>query len=271
MRAADPPPGRRGHHGAALQPPAAGGAGTVRPRGDRRPRPRRLRGRAGRPAPPGRGGLPAAHAPTTSARWSWRAPSRASSTRTPASTASTSRPRSSDVGELSLALGAAGIGILALTPELATLEDLFFRLTEGTRGRRAPEPATRRLAPRRDARRTAEQRLDRRRGAGRLPARAPRPSTRRSTAGSCASSSPRSAPIWASRWSAILPLFFVIFQNVHQHHHGGADSIFAAQITQSGPRHAGADAAVPVGLHAAADRRRWSRATSSPTRTATAR
>jgi ABC-2 type transport system ATP-binding protein len=35
------------------------------------------------------------------------------------------------VGALSLALGAAGIGILALTPELATLEDLFFRLTEG--------------------------------------------------------------------------------------------------------------------------------------------
>ncbi len=37
----------------------------------------------------------------------------------------------SDVGALSLALGAAGVGILALTPELATLEDLFFRLTEG--------------------------------------------------------------------------------------------------------------------------------------------
>ncbi len=36
----------------------------------------------------------------------------------------------SDVGALSLALGAAGVGILALTPELATLEDLFFRLTE---------------------------------------------------------------------------------------------------------------------------------------------
>jgi ABC-2 type transport system ATP-binding protein len=35
------------------------------------------------------------------------------------------------VGALSLALGRAGIGILALTPELATLEDLFFRLTEG--------------------------------------------------------------------------------------------------------------------------------------------
>ncbi len=37
-----------------------------------------------------------------------------------------------DVGALSIALGAAGVGILALTPELATLEDLFFRLTEGT-------------------------------------------------------------------------------------------------------------------------------------------
>jgi ABC-2 type transport system ATP-binding protein len=35
------------------------------------------------------------------------------------------------VGALSLALGQAGIGILALTPELATLEDLFFSLTEG--------------------------------------------------------------------------------------------------------------------------------------------
>ena len=38
------------------------------------------------------------------------------------------------VGELSLALGRAGIGILTLTPELATLEDLFFRLTEGAAG-----------------------------------------------------------------------------------------------------------------------------------------
>ncbi len=39
-----------------------------------------------------------------------------------------------DVGELSLALARDGIGILALTPELATLEDLFFRLTEGGNG-----------------------------------------------------------------------------------------------------------------------------------------
>jgi ABC-2 type transport system ATP-binding protein len=43
----------------------------------------------------------------------------------------------SDVGAVSLALAQAGIGILALTPELATLEDLFFRLTEsdGAEGR----------------------------------------------------------------------------------------------------------------------------------------
>ncbi len=39
-----------------------------------------------------------------------------------------------DVGELSLALARAGIPILALTPELATLEDLFFRLTEAGHG-----------------------------------------------------------------------------------------------------------------------------------------
>ncbi|HEU0250591.1 MAG TPA: ATP-binding cassette domain-containing protein [Solirubrobacteraceae bacterium] len=40
------------------------------------------------------------------------------------------------VGSLSLALASAGIGILALSPQLATLEDLFFRLTEqdGTDG-----------------------------------------------------------------------------------------------------------------------------------------
>jgi ABC-2 type transport system ATP-binding protein len=41
------------------------------------------------------------------------------------------------VGELSMALGRAGVGVLALTPELATLEDLFFRLTEDANGRGA--------------------------------------------------------------------------------------------------------------------------------------
>ncbi|HZK15807.1 MAG TPA: ATP-binding cassette domain-containing protein [Solirubrobacterales bacterium] len=49
------------------------------------------------------------------------------------------------VGELSLALGRAGVAILALTPELATLEDLFFRLTEQHDGDAAA------AAPARDA------------------------------------------------------------------------------------------------------------------------
>jgi hypothetical protein len=43
------------------------------------------------------------------------------------------------VGALSLALAREDIGILALTPELATLEDLFFRLTE-TNGARPETP-----------------------------------------------------------------------------------------------------------------------------------
>jgi ABC-2 type transport system ATP-binding protein len=38
------------------------------------------------------------------------------------------------VGALSLELARDGVAILALTPELATLEDLFFRLTEGDEG-----------------------------------------------------------------------------------------------------------------------------------------
>ncbi len=38
------------------------------------------------------------------------------------------------VASLSLVLGRGGIGILTLTPELATLEDLFFRLTEDADG-----------------------------------------------------------------------------------------------------------------------------------------
>jgi ABC-2 type transport system ATP-binding protein len=47
----------------------------------------------------------------------------------------------SDVGALSLALAGAGIGILALTPELATLEDLFFRLTETNSAHNGHVPA----------------------------------------------------------------------------------------------------------------------------------
>jgi ABC-2 type transport system ATP-binding protein len=48
------------------------------------------------------------------------------------------------VAQLSVALGQAGIGILALVPETVSLESLFFRLTEGRDGETAaasPAPA----------------------------------------------------------------------------------------------------------------------------------
>jgi ABC-2 type transport system ATP-binding protein len=45
------------------------------------------------------------------------------------------------VGELSVALIEAGAAILGLTPEHATLEELFFRLTEGDGKAEAPAPA----------------------------------------------------------------------------------------------------------------------------------
>ena len=80
----------------------------------------------------------------------------------------------SDVGALSLALARAGIGILALTPELATLEDLFFRLTEKRR------PA-RRSADRRWSERDEQRRRHAAAGAAHLEtsgvAHARRPST----------------------------------------------------------------------------------------------
>jgi len=46
-----------------------------------------------------------------------------------------------DVGELSIVLARAGIGVLVLTPELASLEDLFFRLTEPGDGAAQGPPA----------------------------------------------------------------------------------------------------------------------------------
>jgi ABC-2 type transport system ATP-binding protein len=41
---------------------------------------------------------------------------------------------------LSIALGEAGVGIAALVPRTATLEELFFRMTEGEAAQ-APAPA----------------------------------------------------------------------------------------------------------------------------------
>ncbi len=52
------------------------------------------------------------------------------------------RANDAAAADLSIALAEAGIGIMALVPQIATLEDLFFRLTEGDGagpGTRAPE------------------------------------------------------------------------------------------------------------------------------------
>jgi ABC-2 type transport system ATP-binding protein len=44
------------------------------------------------------------------------------------------------IAQLSVALGQAGVGILALVPETVSLESLFFRLTEGRDGEQAEAP-----------------------------------------------------------------------------------------------------------------------------------
>ena len=72
-----------------------------------------------------------------------------------ASTASASRPRSATSASCRSRSARAGIGILALTPELATLEDLFFRLTEGAGARPARDGDARADAAPRAARRAA--------------------------------------------------------------------------------------------------------------------
>ena len=81
---------------------------------------------------------------TTRARSSSRRPSPASSTPPAASRASRFQAEERDVGELSLALGRGGDRRSSRsTAELATLEDLFFRLTEGAAhaGGAGPTPA----------------------------------------------------------------------------------------------------------------------------------
>ena len=163
------------HDGPALEPPADRGRGALQPGGDRPHRPRRLRGRAGRPQAHRRRRLAPAHDRRRPRR---RHPARASA----ASTASAEDPlelrfeaTEEAAAELSVALVEGGVAIRALAPHSATLEDLFFRLTEGDAAEAGPDRSRTRTAP--TARRPPDGR----------PARP-------STAGSCASSSRRSAP-----------------------------------------------------------------------------
>ena len=158
----------RGDHRAAVEPPAPRGAGAVRPRGDRRLRTGRLRGRPRRPAPPGRGRLPPAHHRRRPRAGAAGPASRYRARERPASTASASRPRSATWARCRSPSRGRASAILALTPELATLEDLFFRLTDNdgafSPGRTDPAraspgkpPLARRRNPRRRRSRSDEQ------------------------------------------------------------------------------------------------------------------
>ena len=145
---ADPPAGRPGDHRPALQPPAAGGAGTVRPCGDRRPLAASST-RARSPTCAARAGPATGCAPpTTPARSRCCAPSPASSTPADrASTASPSRRRSRDVGTLSIALGAAGVGDPRADPGTGDARGPLLPAHRGrrsSRGRRDPGATARR-------------------------------------------------------------------------------------------------------------------------------
>jgi hypothetical protein len=149
-----------------------------------------------------------------------------------------------DVGELSLALARAGIAIPSLTPQLATLEDLFFRLTEGADGTdrtdssaRPPGAAARGRQPRRGGARGR-----RRRGRVRPPgalvsstaARAP------ALAAPARGRTRRPSTLTVYRWElrklvsqkrtylgmaliVALPLIFVLVEGLRHHH--DSDSI----------------------------------------------
>ena len=121
-----------------------------------------------------------------------------------------------DVGELSLALGQAGVAILALTPELADARGPVLQAHRGRRRRRArrrapvhgqrlgagaagASRAARRQPPPRRARRTRRRPSD----ADRLPL------------GAAQAASRRSARTWGSALVVVLPLFFVVFQSLH--------------------------------------------------------
>ena len=130
---ADPAARRRGHDRAALEPPAGRGRGALQPRGDRphaaaivyegrSPSCKRTAGAAYRLRTTDDDararGLPARSAGS---------PSRAiEARRDPLHAPTRTRCR-----ELSVALVEAGALIRALAPQTATLEELFFRLTEG--------------------------------------------------------------------------------------------------------------------------------------------
>ena len=133
MRAADPPPGRRRDDRPALEPPAGRGRGALQPRRDRASRAHGLRGRAGRPAPRRGHRATGCAPPTTSARWPCAR--RSPGSRTPRrrrTAASPSVPRASAPSASCRSRSPRRARSSSSSrPTRATLEDLFFALTEG--------------------------------------------------------------------------------------------------------------------------------------------
>ena len=135
----------RGHHRDALEPPDDRGRGAVQPAGDHQPGPDHLRGDPAGAALDRRRRPPPAHERRRARAGDLRG---RRGHRRRRARGRWDRPDRSDeaLGKLSLALAAQEIGVRALVPRVATLEELFFRLTEGRAGDAGgyPEPRCRR-------------------------------------------------------------------------------------------------------------------------------
>ena len=120
-----------GHHRPALEPPARRGRGALQPRRDREQGPDRLRGRPGRAARARRAPATGCVRPSRSGRGWSAAPSRGSTDVELVGGELRFQADEEAVAVLSVALGQARIGVTALVPETASLEELFLGLTEG--------------------------------------------------------------------------------------------------------------------------------------------
>ena len=236
---AHPAPGRRGHHRAALQPPAARGAGAVRPRRDRQ---------TGRVVYEGaladlrrQGGAGYRLRTTDDARALELARTHAGIERAqPPSTGSPSRPRSATSASSrsrSAAPASASSRSRPSSPRSRTC-------SSGSPRDSAPSERER-TSPRRTGRgpaapswcRPDEQRRRRRaarrarRGAGRVAAPLRRSTVYRWELRKLVS---QKRTYLGLALAVALPLIFVIVERLRHRHDRGGDTIFASEITQSG-------------------------------------
>ena len=130
MKALDPRPVGAGHHRAPLEPPDGRGGGAVQPRGDHQPRPHPLRGRRRRPDQVARAPGTACARPTSPPPSTRRTSSGSRDVARRRTASCGSAPTRSSLERFMITLGKRRIGVRALIPQQATLEQLFFQLTE---------------------------------------------------------------------------------------------------------------------------------------------